>query len=315
MKTKAKTPAAIKVIACILLLGSLLMLVPLRSLPWMKLVVDDPANLDRMTMEETLGWFGQTRERLPETAAALLTQNGMPMQAEQLRSLSDALFDAYYTLPDLARLSSQTGTLLNQLGQQEIGTALERASLGVWGLIGLLALLGLLALICLLTEHRGGMVPYFLLSALVLTGLILGRRVGNDWLSQTALDALREQQLDFLPQLLSVDLRIIHMGIGAYLCPFLALLSFLLMLIRKRSGKKAEEPATPYPARRSPSASTWTCPHCGSVRRDGGSFCTLCGAPRPKPAEPRLCPDCGAPREAGAAFCPFCGAKFSRSGS
>ena len=310
MKTKRKTPAGVKLIACLLLLGSLLMLVPLRALPWMKLVVDDPANLDRMSLEEVLGWFGQDRERLPETLSLLLNQSGTQADAGQVRELTDVLLDAYYTLPDLARLADKGGAVLNTAGMREYGQMLGFASLGVWILLGLLALLGLVALICLLTEHRGGMLPYFLLGALTLTGLILARRAGNDWLEQSAMQALKEQNLDFLPKLLSIDLRIIHMGIAAYLCPFLALLSFLLMLIRKRRTEPEEEPATPYPGRRRTPEAPWTCPQCGGICRDGGSFCTVCGSPKPMTREPGLCPDCGAPLDGNAPFCPYCGKKL-----
>jgi hypothetical protein len=315
MTTERKMPIGIKILVCLLLLGSLAMLLPLRALPWMKLVVDDPASLDgRVSMEEFLSWFRQDRDQLPQTAARLLNQFGVAADPADpaLQRLGAAAVDAYFPLPELARLTGSAGDLAESLGEAEAAGLLHRAELGVWGLLGLLALLGLIALISLLRDRPMGVLPYFLLSSLALTGLILLRRAGNDWLEQNCMESLRQLRLDMLPRLLSVDLRVIHMGIAAYLCPFLALLAMLFGLIRRRVPLREEPAPTPYPARRPPRP--WTCPNCGSVRRDGGSYCTICGTGRTAPAAPAVssappaCPACGAALERGAAFCPYCGA-------
>jgi RNA polymerase subunit RPABC4/transcription elongation factor Spt4 len=52
-----------------------------------------------------------------------------------------------------------------------------------------------------------------------------------------------------LIQYLGINLEIVKTGIGAYLCPFLALLSLLLMGIKKKAPEPRYE-ASPYPARR-----------------------------------------------------------------
>src|SRR5215469_11409717 len=60
-----------------------------------------------------------------------------------------------------------------------------------------------------------------------------------------------------------------------------------------------------------------TCPHCGTVNRDGSAFCKDCGTTMAPPADVsfapvtmtniNLCPNCGAALAPDAAFCGNCG--------
>ena len=95
-----------------------------------------------------------------------------------------------------------------------------------------------------------GMGSNFLLGALITGGLLFLRQAANDYLVRESASLLASYGMSGLIQYLGINLEIVKMGIGAYLCPFLALLSLLLMGIKKKAPEPRYE-ASPYPARRS----------------------------------------------------------------
>lgn len=316
MKQKRKSPGAVKFIACLLLLGSLAMLL----LPWLKLAVDTREG--RMDLQELLSLAGESRESILESAGQSLADAGIPVPGERVRPLLSALLDGRYSLPTLARLCGQGSELGAAIGQADAAQTLSTAGLVVWILLGLLALLGLIGLCCVFTDHRGGILPYLLLSILAVAGVILLRAEANRVLEQQGTALLDGWGVAFLVNYFGIDLNIVKMGIAAYLCPFLALLALLLMGIKKKRPAPARrEPATPYPARKStgsapvavraPAAPAgWTCPNCGSVRAEEESFCTVCGARKSQRPAAKLCPCCGRRLPPDAAFCSDCGTKL-----
>ena len=206
-----------------------------------------------------------------------------------------------------------------------MGQLLSKANLAVWVAFGLLILLGLVALVCQLTDHPAGILPYFLLGALMVVGLQLLRKELNGFLTEQSEALFAEFGIGELTSLLNIQIEVemVKMGIGAYLCPFLALLAMLFSCIRKKQPKSKKRQPSPYPARR-PSAdpeedrpnrpsenaaSGWTCPNCGARLRDRQHFCDQCGERRPAPAAV-FCPECGKKLPAGATFCTECGAKL-----
>ena len=169
--------------------------------------------------------------------------------------------------------------------------------------------------------------PYFLLGALICTGLLLLRREANAYLAEQSQALLDGYGLGSLTGLLNIDVQIVKMGIGAYLCPFLALLALLLMGICKKQPKLRYE-ATPYPARRTgmppersagvasrPAASAgsgWTCPNCGQRMGQEERFCGRCGTERPRRPALIYCTVCGRPLPRDATFCCACGAPVEK---
>lgn len=318
MKQKRKSPAAVKVLACLLLLASLAMLL----LPWLRLAVD--TNQGRMELSEVLALLGQDKESILNLAGQGLVDSGVSVPGQPLRDLLDTALDGQYSLPTLAKLSGQTGKLCAAFGEAEAAQAMNLVGYGVWGLVGLLALLGLIGLCCVFTDHRGGIVPYLLLAILAAAAAVLARAGANRFLEEEGTAMLDQLGVGMLTGFFGIDIHIVKMGIAAYLCPFLALLALLLMGIRKRQPAQTQgKPATPYPARKdgkSPAADEqaahpaapegWACPNCGSVRAAGENFCSVCGTERPKQPEPRSCPVCGRPMKPGDAFCRDCGARL-----
>ena len=321
---KRKSPVAVKIIACLLLLGSLACFL----LPWMKLAADVGANPVRMSPGEVLQNFAGMDEAAVKTAARTgLTASGVQMEPAALERLLDRTLDGRFRPHDLALLCQDTGKLCDAFQREDLGRSLDLAGMAVWGAFGLLALLGLVALICQLTDHRGGIVPYFLLGALICTGLLLLRREANAYLAEQSQALLDGYGLGSLTGLLNIDVQIVKMGIGAYLCPFLALLALLLMGIRKKQPKLRYE-ATPYPARRTgmppersagvasrPAASAgsgWTCPNCGQRMGQEERFCGRCGTERPRRPALIYCTVCGRPLPRDATFGCACGAPVEK---
>ena len=318
MKQKRKSPAAVKLLACLLLLASLAMLL----LPWLRLVVD--TNQGRMDLTEVLALVGQDKESVLQLAGQGLAESGVQVPGQSLRDLLDTALDGQYSLPTLAKLSGQTGKLCADFGEAEAAQAMNLVGYGIWGLVGLLALLGLIGLCCVFTDHRGGIVPYLLLAILAAAAVVLARAGANRYLEEEGTAMLNQWGVGMLTGFFGVDIHIVKMGIAAYLCPVLALLALLLMGIRKKQpAPSRREPVTPYPARKESKGSTagekpaasaapagWACPNCGSVRAAGENFCAICGTERPKEPEPRCCPICGRPVKPDDVFCRDCGAKL-----
>ena len=320
MNKTRKSPAAVKVIACLLLLGSLAAFL----LPWMKLSADTGPDRVRMTPGEILrNYLGLDESQVKALAREAMASEGARMEPEILEDLLDRGLDGRFRLVELPILCREAGDLCFALQEPDLGGTLTSASLIAWGAVGLLALLGLIALICQLSDHRGGILPYFLLGCLYTAGLLMLRREGNALLVQQSDALFAELGIGTLVGYLGIEAEMIKMGIGAYLCPFLALLALLLMGIRKKQPKKRFR-ASPYPARRSgedPSASGpgaapyarqllpgWTCPACGGRMEADKRFCTRCGQERPRAPAAACCPVCGKRIPVGAAFCGSCGA-------
>lgn len=321
---KSKTPAAVKVLACLLLLGSLASFL----LPWMKLGADVGAEPVRMSPGELIQNFAGMDAAAVKTAARTgLAESGVQMDDGTLERLLDLCLDGRFRPYELGLLCKDSGALCDAFQRPDVGRSLDLTGTLVWAVFGLLALLGLTALICQLTDHRGGIVPYFLLGALITAGLILLRREANAYLAEQSQSLLDGYGLGGLTGLLNIDVQIVKMGIGAYLCPFLALLALLLMGIRKKQPKLRYE-ATPYPARRTgmpperaaggasrpaaPAGSGWTCPNCGQRMRQEERFCGYCGTERPRRSALIYCTVCGRPLPRDATFCSACGAPVEK---
>ena len=147
---------------------------------------------------------------------------------------------------------------------------------------------------------------------------------------------LEQWGMSILTGYFQIDPAIVKMGIGAYLCPFLALLAFLFMGIKK---KKTPAAPSPYPARRAPAQAErsaaaksaapksaapqsspqetdaqlrtgWICPRCSNRLTDRQAYCDACGTKRPETVRRPNCPRCGAQVSAGAAFCSSCGMRL-----
>ena len=246
MSTKRKSPVGVKIIACLLLLGSLAAL----ALPWMKLAAEVGPNQTRMSPGEVIQNFaGLDAAAVLDTVRSELASIGIGPDLSALSDLVQRLMDGRFLPHEMGIACRDLATVFRDAKRLDLAGTMETVAYGVWGVFALLALLGFIALICQLTDHRGGMVPYFLLGALITGGLLFLRQTANDYLVRESASLLASYGMSGLIQYLGINLEIVKMGIGAYLCPFLALLSLLLMGIKK----KAQEPryeASPYPARR-----------------------------------------------------------------
>ena len=235
-----------KIIACLLLLGSLAAL----ALPWMKLAAEVGPNQTRMSPGEVIQNFaGLDAAAVLDTVRSELASIGIGPDLSALSDLVQRLMDGRFLPHEMGIACRDLATVFRDAKRLDLAGTMETVAYGVWGVFALLALLGFIALICQLTDHRGGMVPYFLLGALITGGLLFLRQTANDYLVRESASLLASYGMSGLIQYLGINLEIVKMGIGAYLCPFLALLSLLLMGIKK----KAQEPryeASPYPARR-----------------------------------------------------------------
>ena len=308
---KRKSPVFVKIIACLLLLGSFACFF-LPQLPWLKLSADVGPDKVRMNPGELIQAFtGMDAKAAKDMALERMSSLGLPLDTASLSSLLDRVLDGHFRLLDFPLLCGEIGVLCRDLQRPDVGRQLDTARLVLWIVIGLLVLLGVIALICLLTDHRWGILPYFLLAALITAGLYLLRAELNRTLVEESDALLSGVGLSGLIGLLGVDVELVKMGIGALLCPFLALLAMLLLCIRTK--KRA---ASPYPARREPTGSAqaprpreegWTCPNCGRICERDGNFCKFCGTERPRLPGALFCPSCGVQLTPGATFCSECG--------
>lgn len=332
---KRKSPVFVKILACLLLLGSFGAFL----LPWMKLSTDVGADQVRMSPGEIIqNFLGQDAETLKNAAVDGLRLGGMgdPVTVKAATDLLDLALDGRFRPLDLSVLCRDGATLCRSFQRPDVAQTLDMAHWGVLGVFGLLALLGLIALICQLTDHRGGIIPYFLLGALIAGGLLYLRKGLNTMIVEQADTYLEQWGMSILTGYFQIDPAIVKMGIGAYLCPFLALLAFLFMGIKK---KKAPAAPSPYPARRAPAQTErsaaaksaapksaapqsspqetdaqlrtgWICPRCSNRLTDRQAYCDACGTKRPETVRRPNCPRCGAQVSAGAAFCSSCGMRL-----
>ena len=235
-----------KIIACLLLLGSLAAL----ALPWMKLAAEVGPNQTRMSPGEVIQNFaGLDAAAVLDTVRSELASIGIGPDLSALSDLVHRLMDGRFLPHEMGIACRDLATVFRDAKRLDLAGTMETVAYGVWGVFALLALLGFIALICQLTDHRGGMVPYFLLGALITGGLLFLRQTANDYLARESASLLASYGMSGLIQYLGINLEIVKMGIGAYLCPFLALLSLLLMGIKKKAPEPRYE-ASPYPARR-----------------------------------------------------------------
>ena len=246
MSTKRKSPVGVKIIACLLLLGSLAAL----ALPWMKLAAEVGPNQTRMSPGEVIQNFaGLDAAAVVDTVRSELSAIGIGPDLGALSDLVHRLMDGRFLPHEMGIACRDLATVFRDAKRLDLAGTMETVAYGVWGVFALLALLGFIALICQLTDHRGGIVPYFLLGALITGGLLFLRQTANDYLVRESASLLASYGMSGLIQYLGINLEIVKMGIGAYLCPFLALLSLLLMGIKKKAPEPRYE-ASPYPARR-----------------------------------------------------------------
>ena len=350
MSTKRKSPVGVKIIACLLLLGSLAAFL----LPWMKLTADVGRDQTRMSLGELIQNFAGM------DAAAVLDQVEQELEASGFRGDTGALADLLHRVLNGRFLPHELGILCRDVGdvcrmaqRHDLAGTMETLSYAVWGLFGLLALLGIIALICQLSDHRGGIVPYFLLGALIAGGLLYLRQTANAYLLRESQELLAGFGLAGIDSVLGIDVQIVKMGIGAYLCPFLALLALLLMGIKKKEQAPHYQ-ASPYPARRpaaaaaaagvtrpapkptqsagqkpagsgaartastaAPARSETPKPAADPIREgrtplpgETSWTCSYCG--RRMEADKNFCDLCGSPkpRRRAAAYCPACGSRL-----
>lgn len=235
-----------KIIACLLLLGSLAAL----ALPWMKLAAEVGPNQTRMSPGEVIQNFaGLDAAAVLDTVRSELASIGIGPDLSALSDLVHRLMDGRFLPHEMGIACRDLATVFRDAKRLDLAGTMETVAYGVWGVFALLALLGFIALICQLTDHRGGIVPYFLLGVLITGGLLFLRQTANDYLVRESASLLASYGMSGLIQYLGINLEIVKMGIGAYLCPFLALLSLLLMGIKKKAPEPRYE-ASPYPARR-----------------------------------------------------------------
>lgn len=345
---KRKSPVAVKILACLLLLGSFAAFL----LPWMKLSADVGPDKIRMNPGEIIQNFtGMDAAAVKSAARTGLDASGAQMDPTTLDDLLDRVLDGHFTLPGLAQLCRDTGSLCRAFQRPDLGRDLDLCHLVIWAIFGLLALLGLVALVCQLTDHRGGILPYFLFGSAVTACILWLRSQLNGYLAEQSQTLLDQFGVGSLVGLLGIDVEMVKMGIGAYLCPFLALLALLFMCIRKKQPEKSYAP-TPYPARRAPeapspraaapapvyapkaaapapsalprretaasvgelppTAQSWPCPYCGHRMAMDKAFCELCGTERPRLPALIYCSSCGAQLPSDAGFCFRCGAAVTR---
>lgn len=326
---KRESPLAVKIIACLLLLGSFAAFLP----SWLKLSADvaspnyGPEPIRMSPGEIIQNFVGMDAEAVKSAVWGEMLLNGVQMDRGTMNDLLDRALDGHFNLPGLAFLCRDLGELCDALQRPDLGKTLSQAQLAVWGVFGLLVLLGLVALVCQLSDHRWGILPYFLLGVLIIVGLQLLRRELNGFLVQQSEALFDEFGIRELTSLLGlqIEVEMVKMGIGAYLCPFLALLALLFAGIRKKQPKNKKRQPSPYPARRPAelpedeagnreagnAGSGWTCPSCGAKLLDRQHFCDQCGARRPIPPAAAFCPSCGARLPGGATFCQECGARLS----
>lgn len=279
---KRKSPLFVKILACLLLLGSFAAFYP----SWMKLSADvvspnlGPAPVRMNPGEIIQNFTGMDAEAVKSAARVGLSESGAAMDAAMLDDLLDRTLDGHFNLPGLAFLCRDLAELCNAFQRPDVGLSFSQAQIAVWAVFGLLALLGLVALLCQLTDHRWGILPYFLLGALIIVGLQLLRRELNGFLLQQSDALFAEFGIGELLSLLGgkIEVEMVKMGIGAYLCPFLALLALLFMGIRKKQPKKKKAPPSPYPARRPAESGEDSRPLPGSRAESAGWTCPVCGA-------------------------------------
>ena len=310
---KRKSPIGIKIIACLLLLGSLACCL----LPWMKISIDVGVEQERMNPGELIQNFtGMDPAAAKDNAIAALRSEGVPFDAEALTRLLDRLLDGHFKLLDFPFFCGDLGSFCRDFQRPELGRSLDTVRLVCWIVLALLALFWILALCCQLTDHRWGILPYLLLAAVITAGLYVLRAELNRYLMEEGDALLAGLGLNVLISYLHIGMDIVKMGIGALLCPFLALLALLFSGIRKKAPERSPA-ASPYPARRVQSAQPrpapareggWRCPSCG--RRCGldENFCKICGSERPRLPALRRCPGCGEALPPDATFCTACGA-------
>ena len=204
-----------------------------------------------------------------------------------------SIFMTWITLPFL---EGSFFDVLQAAVKDNFGSDTENAIVIVLGI--LLGLTGLIGLISALCGAKGGVVPYLLASLLYLGGAIYLASAAN-----------REITSSIGIPLDAVGISVAGKGIGAYLCPALALLAFFCMLIPDRSYP-------PYPGGYAAAyggsvtintGSFEICPVCGAQHQAGSAFCPNCGAAKPQSLR---CPVCGAQLQPGAGFCSNCGAQM-----
>lgn len=330
MPSKRKSPLVVKIFACLMLFGSFAAMIwPC----WLKLSADVGPDQIRMNPGELIQSFtGYDAEALKNEARVGLRDSGVQMNAVVLDDLLDRMLDGHFTLPGLAAVCRDGKELVGNLGELrqyiplQTDAALNTAFWACWGAFGLLALFGLIALVCALTDHRWGILLYFLLGASAVAALLLLRRELNAVLRDEVRYYSSMLGFEGLAAYLGVEVEMVKMGIGAYLCPFLALQALLLMCIRK---KRPGTRPSPYPARRpaapdsrpetsapryraaQSSPPVWFCPNCGFRNGPNLVRCQSCGLDRPGLPVRSFCSSCGESLPPEATFCFSCGAPVS----
>ncbi len=327
---KKKTALVGRILAVLLILGS----AALFLLPWVgvSLTVDGQTGGFDSFLEEASAQSGMTVEQMKDYAISEIesglddlyyTFGAQPDSDNVLRFARTAMKGAWSPVDLMTMLGgvkSASGQMMEALGPemdlmsgipevqslQQADQYIHVAYYIVMGLLILCAALALLAVICALAGRKGGVIPY-MIAAIVMLGIFIALVVGvNRAMADSASDLSSSLGLDFSGSN-GVALKL---GIWGIASAGLAVLAFVVMFIRQRSGSAAKSGA----GTRS-SAGGWTCPNCGSVRKEDEKFCLSCGAKRPDASAPELepggwtCPVCSSPLKANQQFCLYCGAK------
>ena len=132
--TKRKSPVFVKILACLLLLGSLACLF-LPQLPWMKLSADVSApslgpEPVRMNPGELIQNFaGMDAKAVKDTILANVSQAGLPVDTASLSILVDRVLDGHFRLLDFPALCGEIGTLCRDLQRPDVGQTLDTATM------------------------------------------------------------------------------------------------------------------------------------------------------------------------------------------
>lgn len=320
MRTRSKTPNAMKIIALVLILASAAMLL----LPWMKLSVT--VDGERYSGGQILGKLAEDEGISKEEARAELRESveelcdqaewyGISLDANKAYSFAEkimrgawspfALSSILGTVKSTAdRIEPSLSMMEWMIGSSTVDTIRTAASaVGTARTVLLILLivtlaLAALAVICALTDHRLGAIPYVVFALILLLVFVLLIAAGNKSL---------EENFDSLNLGIPTDVLALRIGLGAILCPLLALLGFVTLFIPGDAEKTAAAPS------RGP-VNSWKCPNCGAVRPADQRFCLNCGTRRPEPPASRpapgwKCPTCGAQLKPDQHFCLYCGTK------
>ena len=320
------------IVAVLLILGSVGMFL----LPWLGVNITEN-NLTRPLesyWEEAAGQLNTSPEELRKEYMSALEepfdelryQFGVEVDKESILDFADTALKGKWSPKDvltmigslrrmLVDLNGKLEPLMNQFQSeseelQDMKRAEQLLNIAYYvylGLLGVCALMALIAVICVLTDHRGGVVPYMIFAILTL-GLFAGIMILGNRNMEELLQGFEFDLSRFSAQM--------KLGLYGPLAAGLAVLAYIVTFLP--IGRRADEESY-----EEPSAGTdgWLCPNCNVLRRADQKFCLTCGMPRPDlnagvraasaPPVPGSwkCPGCGTLLKPDQRFCLYCGSR------